>query len=118
MIKIFENKTSYSIMCTEEIHQKLIQEDTPINCIFFNKQIQDPGKPQRYVCCKNMKLIKDGYLVCKNSGQVHDYLTADEYIDFNENGHRIRKKSVYHRKYHVWNVMYDIAQTNNIQFGY
>ena len=61
-------------MCTEEIHQMLIHEEDAINCIFCNKQIQDPGKPKRYFCCSNMKLVKDGYLVCKNCGQVHDYL--------------------------------------------
>ena len=36
----------------------------------------------------------------------------------NENRHKIRKKSVYHRKYHIINVMNDIAQKNNIQIGY
>ena len=65
-----------------------------------------------------MKLVKDGYLVCINCGQVHKYLTADEYVDFYENRHKIRKKSVYHRKYHIINVMNDIAQKNNIQIGY
>ena len=65
-----------------------------------------------------MKLVKDGYLVCINCGQVHEYLTADEYVDFYENRHKIRKKSVYHRKYHIINVMNDIAQKNNIQIGY
>ena len=50
--------------------------------------------------------------------QVHDYLTADECVDFYENRHSIRKKSVYHRKYHIMNVMNDIAQENNIQIGY
>ena len=64
-------------MCDKEVHELLIQE-SHINCIFCNKQIQDPGKPKRYFCCKNMKLIKDKLLVCKNCGQVHDYLTADE----------------------------------------
>ena len=64
-----------------------------------------------------MKLVKEGYLVCINCGQVHEYLTADEYVDFYENRHKIRKRSVYHRKYHI-NVMNDIAQKNNIQIGY
>ena len=64
-----------------------------------------------------MRLIKDGYLVCKNCGQVHDEYFASEYIDFYENSHRIRKRSVYHRKY-IMNVMNDIAQKNNIQIGY
>ena len=97
-------------MCTEEIHQMLIQDEDAINCIFCCKQIQDPGKPKRYFCCSNMKLVKDGYLVCINCGQVHDYLTADEYVNFYENRRKITKKSVYHRKYHIINVMNDIAQ--------
>ena len=105
-------------MCTEEIHQMLIQEENAINCIFCCKQIQDPGKPKRYFCCSNMKLVKDGYLVCINCSQVHDYLTANEYIDFYENRYRIKRKSVYHTKYHIINVMNDIAQTNGIQIGY
>ena len=72
-------------MCTEEIHQKLIQEEDAVNCIFCCKQIQDPGKPKKYFCCSKMKLVKDGYLVCINCGQVHKYSTADEYEDFYEN---------------------------------
>ena len=104
-------------MCNKEVHELLIQEGHD-NCIFCNKQIQDPGKPKRYFCCKNMKLIKDKLLVCKNCGQVHDYLTADEYIDFYENRHKMKRKSVCHRKYHILNVINDIAHNNNIHVGY
>ena len=52
-------------MCTKEIHQKLIQEEDAVTCIFFSKPIQDPGRPKRYFCCNSMRLIKHGYLVCK-----------------------------------------------------
>ena len=104
-------------MCDKEVHELLIQE-SHINCIFCNKQIQDPGKPKRYFCCENMTLIRDKLFVCKNCGQVHDYVTADEYVDFYENRHRIKRKSVYHRKYHILNVINDIAHNNNIQVGY
>ena len=55
--------------------------------------------------------------MCLNCGQVHDYLTADEYVDFYENRHRIKRKSVYHRKYHILNIINDIAHDNNIQVG-
>ena len=65
-----------------------------------------------------MRLIKDGFIVCKNYGQIHDYLTADDYVDFYENRHRIKRKSVYHRKYHILNVINNIADDNNIQVGY
>ena len=104
-------------MCTKEVHELLIQEDNIVNCIFCSKKSQDPVRPERYFCCDSMKLIKDGYLVCKNCAQVHDEYFASEYVDFYENRHRIRKKSVYHRKYHIINVMNDIAQKNNIQIG-
>ena len=56
--------------------------------------------------------------MCKNCGQVHDYLTADEYVDFYENRHKMKRKSAYHRKYHILNVINDIAHNNNIQVGY
>ena len=56
--------------------------------------------------------------MCKNCGQVHDFLTADEYVDFYENRHKIKRNSVYHKKYHIINVMNDIAQINSIQIGY
>ena len=65
-----------------------------------------------------MDIIKDGYLVCKNCGQLYDEYFASEYVEFYENRHKIRKTSVYHRKYHIINVMNDIAQKNNIQIGY
>ena len=104
-------------MCNKEVHELLMHEDQ-VNCIFCNKQIQDPGKPRRYFCCDSMRLIKDGFIVCKNCGQVHDEYFAPEYFDFYGNRHRIRKKSVYHRKYHIINVMNDIAQKNSIQIGY
>ena len=104
-------------MCNNEVHELLIQEDY-VNCVFCVKQIQDPGKPGRYFCCESMKLIKDNLLVCKNCGQVHDYLTADEYIVFYENRYRIKRKSIYYRKYHIINTLNDIAPKNNIQLEY
>ena len=96
-------------MCNNEVHELLIQEDY-VNCVFCNEQIQDPGEPERYFCCESMKLIKDNLLVCKNCGQVHDYLIADEYIDFYENRYRIKRKSIYYRKYHINNTLNDIAR--------
>ena len=103
-------------MCNKEIHELLIHEGQ-VNCIFCCKQIQDPSKPKRYFCWDSMRLIKDGFIVCKNCGQVYDEYVATEYFDFYENRHKIKRKSVYHRKYHILKVINDIAQ-NNIQVGY
>ena len=111
-------KSKYSIvMCNNEVHELLIQEGQ-VNCVFCYEQIQDPGKPVRDFCCDSMRLIKDNFLVCKNCGQVHDYLSADEYIDFYENRYRIKRKSIYYRKYRIINTLNDKAQKNNIQLDY
>ena len=104
-------------MCNKEVHEIFIEESY-VNCIFCNKQIQDPGKPRRYFCYDSMRLIKEDSIVCKNCGEVHDQYFSSEYIGFYENRYRIKRKSVYHRKYHIINVMNDIAQTNGIQIGY
>ena len=50
-------------------------------------------------------------IVCLNCGSVHGYGYVNEYIDFYENMHKIWWKSVYHRKYHIENVI----NTFNIQ---
>ena len=92
----------------------MIQEGQ-VNCVFCDKQIQDPCKPERYFCCDSMRLIKDNLLVCENCGQVHHYSTADEYVDFYENRYRIKRKSIYYRNYHIINTLNDIAEKNNIQ---
>ena len=105
------------MMCNKEVHELLIQEDY-VTCVFCNEQIQDLRKPERDFCCDSMRLIKDNFLVCKNCGQVHDYLMADEYIDFYENRYRVKRKSIYYRKYHIINTLNDIAQKNNIQLDY
>ena len=39
-------------------------------------------------------------------------------MDFYDNMHRIRKKFVYHRKYHILNVINDITRKNRIKIGY
>ena len=68
-------------ICDQITHGLLIEEYGAVNCMYCNKQIQDPGKPQCYVCCSNMKLIEDRHFVCMNCGQVHDEYFAPEYVD-------------------------------------
>ena len=53
--------------------------------------------------------------ICINCGLVDGYDYIEEYIEFYDNMHRIRRKSVYHRKYHIDNVMNIISFKNNIQ---
>ena len=46
------------------------------------------------------------------------YKYYKEYLDFNENKYKIRKKSVYIRKYHVNNTIDKICDYNQIQLKY
>ena len=56
----------------------------------------------------------NGMNICVNCGLVHGYDYVTEYFNFYDNMHRIRRKSVYHRKYHIQNVLDSISFENNI----
>ena len=105
------------IHCNEQVHLYLL-DNGDIRCSFCYKQIQNPN-PQKYTCCSISELTNDNNcLVSKPCGSVNGYKAVKEFINFYENRYRIKRKSVYHRKYHIMNVMNDIAQTNGIQIGY
>ena len=56
-----------------------------------------------------MDIIKDNAKnVCRSCGSVHGYDFANKNIDFYENLFKIRKNSIYIRKYHIENVTMDI----------
>ena len=40
------------------------------------------------------------------------------YIDFYENRHKFKRKSIYHREYHINNTILDIKQKYNIEISY
>lgn len=51
-------------------------------------------------------MINDnGSNICKSCGTVNDYQTAKHFIDFHENKYKIVKKSIYHTKYHLENII-------------
>ena len=70
-------------------------------------------------CCSTPDMSNEnGINVCINCGLVHGYDNVNEYIDFYENMYRIRRKSVYNRKYHIENVMNDICFENRIDLSH
>jgi len=60
----------------------------------------------------------NGMNTCLNCGSVNGYVYVPEYIDFYRNMHLMRRKSVYHRKYYIENVINTIFCENNIQLTY
>ena len=61
-------------------------------------------------CCERPNITIDGFkIVCRNCCCRHGYKTANEFCGFYENMYRMRKNSIYHRKY-ILNVIDEIAQ--------
>ena len=109
--------------CNSMIHDE-IKTMGDIVCPFCDQNLEDSDeKPQdrlaKYdLCCDYQDIINDnGMIVCRSCGIVQGYETAREYVDFYENKYRIKRKSVYHRKYHVNNILMDVTLKYNITFS-
>ena len=104
--------------CNEDLHETLMLEKN-INCLCCDEQLNDIS-PKKEQCCDKMSVMKDisEMNVCTSCGSVYGYGNAEEYVDFYKSRHRIRRKSVYHRKYHIQNVIIDLRQKSNIEISY
>ena len=92
-----------------------------IVCPFCDQKLEySDEKPQdcsaKYdLCCDCQEIINNsGMVVCRSCGSVHRYETSVEYVDFYENKHKMKRKSVYHRKYHISNILTDLSVQNKI----
>ena len=100
--------------CNFSIHEG-IRDTGEVISPFCDDQMDDDVKRDDF-CCFEQALIKDnGKLVCKICGKVDSYGTIDEYVDFYENRYRIRRKSIYNRKYHIENILNHLKYTNGIE---
>lgn len=100
-------------MNCEKAHMYLLKKKNQALCPFCDEQLEETkcGNKMLWPCKYNCRRFQT---IC---GSVHGYKSANEFVDFYENIHRIRKKFVYHRKY-ILTVIKDIAQKNNIHVGY
>ena len=57
-------------------------------------------------------------LVCHSCGVVQGYNVVEEYVDFCKNRHKLKRKSVYHREYHINNTLLNIKEKYNIEFSF
>ena len=104
-----------------ELHEGLIELGDDV-CPFCKRALGDEKPRDRsvkyYLCCVCQDIINDnGLIVCRSCGVVQGYKTAREYVNFYENIHRMKRKSVYHRKYHLNNILMDISTKHNITFS-
>ena len=102
--------------CNDDIHDGFV-DSGEIYCPFCDKKLQDyliKNEP----CCDFPDIINDnGRLVCLKCAVVKGYKTTSEYIDFYEKRHKLKRKSVYQRKYYLNNVMFDICVKHNIEIS-
>ena len=100
--------------CNSQIHDDLKENEEP-TCPFCDRLLVDVDKAVEPCCSEQNMETVNGMNTCVNCGTVHGYDYVTEYVNFYDNMHRIRQKSVYHRKYHIEYVLDSISSVNNIQ---
>ena len=85
--------------CNLILHDEFLNMGEII-CPFCDKQLTTlPNTVDPYCSEQDM----NGKNTCINCGVVNSDIYVTEYVNFYDNIHRIRQKSVYHRKYHIEN---------------
>ena len=103
--------------CNSQIHDEL-KNMGESSCPFCDQLLVEVDKVVEPCCSEQDMENINGMNVCLNCGSVRGYVYANERIDFYENMHRIRRKSVYHWKYHIDNVLNDICYGNGVELSY
>jgi len=103
--------------CNSQIHDEL-KNMGESSCPFCDLLLVKADKVVEPCCSEQDMETINGMNTCVNCGLVYGYDNVPEYVDFYANMHLIRRKSVYHRKYHIENVLNSIFCENNIQLTY
>ena len=100
--------------CNSQIHEELmnIEEST---CPFCDQLLVEGDKVAESCCSEQYLDHNNGVKVCINCGLVNSYVYLTEYLDFYDNMYRIHRKSVYHRKYHIENVLNDLCYDKRVE---
>lgn len=100
--------------CNAEIHDEMISNGET-NCPFCDKLLAETEKVNKQCCDKQDIENVNGMNTCVSCGLVHGYDYVAEYINFYDCMYKIRKKSVYNRKYHIENVLNNICCENRVE---
>ena len=103
--------------CDSEIHNDLINMEEftcPFCCQLLVKIKSTPTQ-----CCSDHDIQSiNGIMVCIQCGSVEASKIVSEFTDYYANLYRIRRKSIYQRKYHVESVLTDICYENKMNLSY
>ena len=104
-------------ICCDSIHDELINIKESV-CPFCNKILIEYEKTND-MCCEDHNILDiDGMRVCIKCGMVHSYICKDDYIDFYENVFKIKRRSIYDRKYHILNIMNNLLIDQGVELTY
>ena len=105
------------MVCNSQIHDELknMEEST---CPFCDQLLVEGDKVVESCCFKQEIENLNGMNTCISCGLVHGYNFVPEYINFHENKHKFHRKLIYHRKYHIENVLNDICYGNGVELCY
>ena len=93
-------------MCDEYLHDELITIGESI-CFLCNGLL-DKGNADIEQCCDTPNIEVFDCIMCTNCGVIRSYCFDTEFVDFYQNIYRIRRKSIYCRKYHIENTFNDL----------
>ena len=88
--------------CNFQIHDEL-KNMGDSTCPFCDRLLVEFHKVVESCCGEQDTETANGMNICVNCGLVHGYDYVTEYFNFYDNMHRIRRKSVYNRKYRIQN---------------
>ena len=98
------------------MHEELVNMEEII-CPFCHKKIGKHTIKKETCCIEQNIQNNDNMNVCVTCGTVHGYTPLIEYVELHENKHRFHRKSVYNRKYHIENIINNIALKNNFEIS-
>ena len=101
------------MFCDLNIHEDMRNSGT-LMCSICNMVLLEFNKKSVQCCSKQSILYNNSTYTCANCGLVHDCGYVSEFTDYYANLHRIRRKSIYQRKYHIETVMNNICFKNRI----
>ena len=103
--------------CDDVLHAEL-KKMMEVMCPLCDQQLLEVKKVLDSCCDKQELKNVNGMNTCMNCGLVNGCDYVKEYFNFYDNMHRIQQKSVYNRKYHIENVLFNIYSENNIELTY
>ena len=102
------------MICNTEIHDELINIGESICPYCFELLIK--GDTSLNLCCESQQIENlNGIFTCISCGQVDNYDTQNDFVDYSVNIYKIKKKSIYCRCYHVENVINKLCLDNKIK---